>query len=258
MLLSRNNTIHKGTLLVPVIFTLLLLCSHPTAADAVSTVSEPIDTLPAAAASTTATAETPAETSVAAHAEAAVTATVTLKAVEQYDPAIAVSNMDIFVHNTMTDAEVSGTLDSSGQVTFHQLPAGTYNIKLLDSYGDYSLAKTSFAITTSKDSTILIQAAVSRLTINYRNLSETNPTTPSFTIAANTSKPFSLSPLASGASVKKTVGFIANGASCGVFSASRQGLPQQEFFTVPFKSSEFCIWIDDADHYLRIFSAHST
>ena len=35
-------------------------------------------------------------------------------------------------------------------------------------------------------------------------------------------------------------------------------MPEEPFITIPFKSSEFCIWIDDADQYLRIFSAHST
>ena len=149
--------IHKGALITLVIFSLLLSCSNPAAADSAE--------LPAASstASTVAAAKT---TAAAAHTAAAITATVTLKAVEQYDPAIAVSHTNIFVHNTTTDAEVAGMLDSTGQVTFNQLPAGTYNIKLMDSYGNYILAKTSFTIATSDDSTILIQAAISRLTIN--------------------------------------------------------------------------------------------
>ena len=249
MLMSRKNMIHKGALITLVIFSLLLSCSNPAAADSAE--------LPAASstASTVAAAKT---TAAAAHTAAAITATVTLKAVEQYDPAIAVSHTNIFVHNTTTDAEVAGMLDSTGQVTFNQLPAGTYNIKLMDSYGNYILAKTSFTIATSDDSTILIQAAISRLTINYQNLAETSLAAPSFTIAANTAKTFSLTPLPAETAMTKAAGFIANGVSCGVFVTSRNGLPHQAFITIPFKSSEFCIWIDDADHYLRIFSAHST
>ena len=78
------------------------------------------------------------------------------------------------------------------------------------------------------------------------------------TIMPEASKTFSLTPLPAETAMTKAAGFIANGVSCGVFVTSRNGLPQQAFITIPFKSSEFCIWIDDADHYLRIFSAHST
>jgi|GEM_PF-6812702 len=242
----------------PLVILFLLLCHFPAAANAanIATTSDITSSSPAAAASDTDTAaEVPAGNSSPAHTETAIKAAVTLKAVEQYDPAIAISNTNILVHNTATDAEVSGTLDTNGQITLSQLPAGTYNIKLMDSYGDYVLAKTSFTITTGDDSTILVQAAISRLTIHYHNLSEKLSTAPSMTIAANTSKVFSLTQLPAGAAVTTPAGFIANGASCGVFAASRSGLPQQECLTVPFKSSEFCIQINDADHYLRIFAA---
>ena len=244
----------------PLVILFLLLCHFPAAAAAnaanISTTSDITGSSPAVAAIDTDTAaEVPAGNSNTAHTETAIKAAVTLKAVEQYDPAIAISNTNILVHNTATDAEVSGTLDTNGQITLSQLPAGTYNIKLMDSYGDYVLAKTSFSITTGDDSTILVQAAISRLTIHYHNLSEKVSTAPSMTIAANTSKVFSLTQLPAGAAVTTPAGFIANGASCGVFAASRSGLPQQEFLTVPFKSSEFCIQINDADHYLRIFAA---
>ncbi len=207
--------------------------------------------------STTATAENTISTAATSAAAAATSTTaanktVNLHIVSAYNRGMAIKGLDVSFENMDDGEEFSGTTDDQGNISLTDMSAGTYNVHVTDTYGNYTAGESSFSVSPDQTVPVNVPVPVAKIQVIYQNSSQKSYQEPSYTVSGVLEKTYKLSALAAGTNVTDEAGYIVNGASCLVTARSEVGIMAQHYFMIPMHSSKFYVRIHDRNRVVFI------